>query len=240
MKCIVRALSITLLSLGALLLALKSACYCQAWRNQREAERALAAVRDLQPGVTTIAEAENLVSSRGFVFMQHCGPDLDHRAHFEVFNSSDWEVKPVVLSPDYLREIETRVLLPHGTMFLISIACDTHVVREVRILEAQDFKGNPHPYSAATKLLPPGVAADAESGEQNVNHAAYFVWSSGSLVYDGPRLVRTIPDYREFVFVTPEASPEERRRALDFHLNCFTRFRGCQDMNLILDASPNR
>lgn len=200
MKRLWRSTIAALLVLGALLLTLKVAVYLQAWRNQREAKRALSIVRNFQPGVTPRTEIAGL-RRFGRSFVNDCGRDAATGAYLQFADTASWE-SILFRGPEWLRDLEAHWLLPRGTMFLISIRCDANLIQEVRISEAQTFEGNPHPYSARTTLLPPGVAANYEMGEQHANQKAYAVWTSGSAVYDGDKLIATIPDYRKVVYVT--------------------------------------
>ena len=123
-------------------------------------------------------------------------------------------------------------------MFSVSLSCDSGILTSLEITEMQE-SGWVHPYSDTIYSLPKGTVADADSGDPKPQCRNYWVFERKMGEYADDKLVRESPILNRFIYITPDATEDQRRRAFDFGLNCFTRLGGCQNVDLILPAAPN-
>lgn len=211
------------------LLVLKAAFLGFAWNQQLRAERVLAAVRSLQPGVSTAADVQRVVVSKNLGFSSPCETDHSEEGQGEV------NIYNVGMGlPHVLR----RLLQPRWTMFEVSLRCSTGTLTQLKVVEMQDVEGWPHPYSNSTTIVDVWKPNDPYRPVP-ASQLHYSVYESTTGLYVGDRLVKEAPPLMRFIQMDRYATPDERSKALNFRLDCFTRLRGCQDVNLILQPSPN-
>ena len=159
-------------------------------------------------------------------------------AHAGFSNFPTWRLFRNEHTPEFLGRMEEKLILPRWTGFDVSLTCESGLLSGMRVTEMQD-SGWIHPYADATAVSPRGPIVNA-SDDAGLKSRDYWVYERGTSVYQGDKLVAESPVLNRFIQLTPDATAEERRRAFDFHLDCFTRWRGCQSVDLILPAAPNR
>lgn len=219
---------------------LEVAVYSHASREGHRAERVLAAVAKLEPGVTSAAEIERDVLPLDSQFGSRCGSPTEAAARYAGFwNIPFWRIFQNDHTPAFVRRMEAKWILPRATGFDVSLECESGLLSNLRVTEMQD-SGWVHPYADATAISPKGTIVNAGVDHPSLSGRDYWVYERKTGAYQGSRLVEESPVLNRFVRLTPDATEEERRRAFDFHLDCFTRWSGCQDVDLILPAAPNR
>ena len=208
--------------------------YASAWYYRMEAQRLLACVRELQPGVMTEAEAHRLLrpvegrllwdrrvtSERPFVVTEE----------YQVGNSPSWMDFVFRHTPDPLRGFIGRHLMLDWAMLAAQEEFKAGILSKLYVYELSDGVG--HPFSAHATIYA-GQATDR--GEFN----GYLVRSIPLMTDMEGRPIPRLVLFREDVFVDERGTVEQRRKALDFHLECLTAIRGCHDAALILQPEPN-
>ena len=199
-----------------------------------EAQRLLACARELQPGVTTEAEAHRLfrpvegrlswdrqvTSERPFVV----------REEYQVGNWPSWMEFVFRHTPDPLRGFIGRHLMLDWAMFAAQEEFKAGVLSKLYVYELSDGVG--HPFSAHATIYA-GRAAD------RVEFNGYLVRSTPLTMDMEGRPIPRLVLFREDVFVDERGTVAQHRKALDFHLECLTAIRGCHDAALILQPEPN-
>ena len=211
------------------LLVSKAAFLGFAWKQQLRAERVLVAVRSLQPGVSTVADLQRVVVSKNLGFSSPCETDHSEEGQGEV------DIYNVGMGlPHVLR----KLLQPRWTMFEVALRCSAGTLTQLKVVEMQDVAGWPHPYSDSTTIVDAWKPNDVYRMVP-ASQLHYSVYQRGTTLYVENRPVKVSPVLNRFIELDRYATPDERSKALGFHLDCFTRLQGCQDVNLILQPAPN-
>jgi len=203
-------------------LAYPLALYSCAWYERWRAERLLAVVTSLHVGATTQAEydrtVDRLVGSADSVRDGDTNQSIP--GAFGITTLPQW----VYMSTHHLPEPVEKVLgnwaVVEGTMFEVTPTFKDGKLTAIRISEAQ---GSGHPFGGFVTihagrlqhLFPDGI--DTFSGY------------SGRPMGTDEQVIYTHVDMDD------RATPEQRRRALDFRFGCFTALRPCSDGRQLLD-----
>ena len=208
--------------------------YASAWYYRIQTQRLLACVRSLQPGITTEAESHRLLrpvqghllwdrritSERPFVVTEE----------YQLANSPSWMNFVFMHTPDPLRGFIGGHLMLDGAIFAVLQEFKSGILSKLYVYETSDGVG--HPFSAHATIYA-GRAAD------RVEFNGYLVRSTPLTMDMEGRPIARLVLFREDVFVDERGTVEQRRKALDFHLECLTAIRGCHDAALILQPEPN-
>jgi hypothetical protein len=239
MKRVAKASLAVLVIVALCIFVLKAVLLGLAWKRQVAAERILAAVRTLQPEVSSCAELQQKVFTPNpeFYLERGKGNSEDQHAYAAIYNQTDIGIEHL---PDFLREPLVKLLLPRWTMFEVTLHCSAGKLARITVLEMQEVEGWPHPYSVKTEIVDAWPPDDPELRGITASERHYHVYEQGTSLYVDNKLIRQSPTLGRWISLDRYATPIERSKALDFHLNCFTRLRGCQDTNLILQPAPKR
>jgi hypothetical protein len=196
--------------------------YTTAWYHRWKAERLLAAVKSLAVGVTTEAEYERAIHP--FVSnVDHIRGGISDQplpGAYGITTLPEWMYMSTVHSPKPIAVILGNWAVIEGTSFTVMPTFKDGRLIAIRIAE---FQGNGHPFGGFVTIHAGKVqhlfADDAEM----------FSGYSGRPMGGAGRVMYTHVDMDD------RATPEERRRALDFRFDCFTAFRLCSDGRLLLD-----
>ena len=223
------------LAMIAVPLLFSATMYASAWYYRIQAQRLLACVRSLQPGITTEAESHRLLrpvqghllwdrritSERPFVVTEE----------YQLANSPSWMNFVFMHTPDPLRGFIGGHLMLDGAMFDASEEFKGGILSTLKVVEMNAMPGSGRPCAALATIYGGQTADDASSGylvrsqrlEENMEG-----WSiAGPIVF------------REDVFVDERGTATQHRKALDFHPECFTAMRGCRDALHMLQPEPN-
>jgi hypothetical protein len=219
-----------------ILCVLELAVYVGACNQQRKAERLLSAISKLQVGKTQVSDLQRDIFPLDSQFGQGCGSS--GHAYSYIANYPAWMLWENEHTPEEIRNFKMKLVPLRGTFFSVSISCHDGLLSGMRVVEMQDAPGWPHPYSDSSTFLSEGSVANEHAADPKPETKDYWIYVQGTALYDGEHLDHLVRG--RFISITPDATVEEKRKALEFHLDCFTRFSGCQNVDLILRPSPNR
>jgi hypothetical protein len=214
--------------------------YAGAWYYRIQAQRLLECVRGLRPGITTEAEAHRLL---------HPAEGLRDRSsntsggssvlteEYDALNNPSWTDFIFRHIPDPLRRFMGRHLMADWTMFEVSEEFRGGVLLKLYLCEMSDGVG--YPYSAHTTIYAGRATEDVPQWADGKEFNGYAVHSRiVTKDMEGPPRARPFT-LREDVFVDDRGTATQHRKALDFHLECFTAIRGCHDVSLLLQPEPD-
>lgn len=202
-----------------------------AWKHEQTATHLLAAASHWQAGLTPCEQVSREVAWTAAYPSPWDGGDK-RSARVSI---SSWPY-PNSIIYDLPRAFEQRVeplLMPRWTVFEVQVRCEHGKLDSVTLQEAQEFPGSekysprPNGYSATTSLLSDWTEFEEfyQARGWQGHYSAWEMWEDGQL---GQRRV----GYQ--VVMDRYATADERRSGVDFNLDCFTRWRGCQDVDLML------
>lgn len=233
------------LALVILFALMKASFLLVAFRHQLAAERLLADVTQLKPGVTTVDDLQKLVFAKYGASGPPCNADTieERQRTITMYNSPyNWAKLPFHHLPRQVEELAGKALIPRWTILDVTLSCAGGHLSKVMVQEAQAPKVLQLPghtalangYSATTSIVAEFPPVDFRGQAWPVG-LHYSVSVEKELAEAGvpERLVGFI------VALDQHATAEQRRRALAFRLNCFTRIAECQDVNRILQPELN-
>ncbi|AEU35717.1 hypothetical protein [Granulicella mallensis] len=215
--------------------------YASAWYCRIQAQRLLACVRSLQPGITTEAESHRLL--RPVQGHLHWGRRVTSERPFvvteeyQVANSPSWMNFVFMHTPDPLRGVIGGHLMLDGAMFAVLQEFKSGILSKLYVYETSDGVG--HPFSAHATIYGHHATDDVPQWSDRREFNGYLVNSMPLIADTEGRPLARLVLFREDVFVDERGTVEQRRKALDFHLECLTAIRGCHDASLILQPEPN-
>jgi hypothetical protein len=223
MKRVGKTAAVTVLCvLVGLPLVYSVALYTTAWYQRWKAERLLAAVKSLHVGVTNQAEYERAIHP--FVGsadrIRDGETDQPFPGAYGIATLPEWMFLSTMHLPEPIEVILGKWSVVEGTLFSVVPTFKDGRLMAIRIAEQQ---GSGHPLGGfvtiragqVQHLFPDDIQA--------------FSGYSGRPMGTDERVFYTHVDMDD------RATPEERRRALDFRFSCFTAFRPCSDGRQLLD-----
>jgi hypothetical protein len=222
-------------------LVFSTTMYASAWYYRIQAQRLLACARSLQPGNTTEAESHRLfrpvdghllwdrrvTSERPFVVTEE----------YQIGNNPSWMNFVFMHTPDPLRGFIGRHLMVDWALFGVLEEFKEGRLSKLYVYEMSDGVGRP--FSAHTTIYA-GRAADDEPRWSDLREFnGYFVHSIPLMKDMEGRPLAKPTIFREDVGVDNRGTVAQHRKALDFHLECFTAISGCHDALLILQPEAN-
>ncbi len=202
------------------------ALYATAWYHRWRAEELLGVARALHVGVTTQVQYERAFQPIGKYAEHILDGDTNQPlpGAFGVTTLPEWIVLFITRLPEPIRSPLWNWSVFEGTVFEIIPTFKDGKLMTIRIAEMQ---GNGHPFGGFVTIHA-GQVQSLVPGDPKGTFSGYSARSMGS----ADKVIYTHVD------VDDRATPEERRRALDFRFSCFTSFRLCDDGRQFLDPYP--
>jgi len=197
------------------------ALYTTAWYHRWNAERLLAAVKNLHVGVTTQAEYERAIHpfvSAAYV-IRNGETNQPLPGAYGIATLPEWMFASTTHLPDPIQAALGKWAVIEGTLFSVIPTFKDGKLMAIRIAEEQ---GSGHPFGGFVTI---------HAGQ--VQHLFPYDLEPFS-GYSARRLMSDRVIYTH-VDMDDRATPEERRRALDFRFTCFTAFRPCSDGRQLID-----
>lgn len=235
-----RALFSLLAVLIAAPLLFAVATYAGAWYYRIQAEKLLACVRSLQLGVTSEAEFLKVIQPLQLKVSDHREVVKDNPSkityEYRFYNVPNWALALFDQIPECVKPVVSRLML-NWTMFSASLEFEGGKLTKLHVFA---FQGEGHPFSGSVTIYAGRASIPEVLWAEPEKYRGYFVQSS-DLFEDGEGhpLPHPVPFHRH-VWFDERATAEQRRRALEFHLECFTSLAGCRDASRILDPVPVR
>jgi hypothetical protein len=192
--------------------------YTTAWYHRWRAERLLGAVNSLRVGVTTQVEYERAIQSFVSNADRIRGGDSDQPLPdaYGITTLPEW----MFLSTVHLPVIFGNWAVIEGTVFSVVPTFKDGRLMVIRIAE---YQGSGHPFGGFVTIHAGQVQhLFPDETEPFSGYSGRPMGRRGEIIYT-------------HVDMDDRATPEERRRALDFQFNCFTAFRLCSDGRQLLD-----
>jgi hypothetical protein len=214
---------IVLCVLVGLPLVYSVALYTTAWYERWKAERLLAAVKSLYVGITTQAEYERAIHP--FVSdadrVRDGETDQPLPGAYGIATLPEWMFMSTTHLPAPIELILGKWSVVEGTVFWIVPTFSDGRVTAIRIAEEQ---GTGHPFGGFVTIHAGQIDRRFPDDPETFSgySASPVIRSDGTVFYT-------------HVDIDDRATPEERRRALDFRFTCFTSFRPCNDGRQLLD-----
>jgi hypothetical protein len=181
----------------------------------------LTAVRNLQPGVTTQAEYEREIRSLRPYFGKIYSGEQEEPNALAIGNQPEWVLGILFKLPDSVR----YKLLYWPAMDWTSFSVEpTFEGGKLSALTLTEWHGSGHPA---------GGRVEVHAG--TINHWPTEGAEEGFMGYEAHQMRLADVPWSSHVRMDDRATPEQRRRAMDFKFECFTAFRSCADGRRILD-----
>jgi hypothetical protein len=210
-----------LLVILASLFLCAAALYATAWYHRIQAEHLLAAVKKLKVGVTTQAEYDQVVGP--FVTDANLIQGENGRPISEAYAVTpvpSWVWNALGHMPAPIASALSNWAVLRWTLFEVGPTFKQGTLTDLTVTE---MHGEGHPYAGRVRIHA-GVVQQLLPYDERP-FSGYSAHQGGG---DG-RVLYTEVDMDE------RATPEERRRALDFQFHCFTAFRPCSDGRQLLN-----
>lgn len=226
----------SILSVTCLLLLVPMSAVAAAWRSRRSAERTLAILRTLTPGLTTKEQTRQSLgaAARDSKFVNRMPNGIEyHWSNF--FPDPVWSVLR------HLPETWTFGLLPlHGTLVLMEFHFREGLLAEESVVLMQEVRsGDPHPASISVRVVARSFESEDEPAlaRSNNGFSSYKQYSQrideskGQLM--GPEI-----DPEEFVFLDERVTESQKEQALASHLRCLTSLCPCNTIQKLGSDFP--
>jgi hypothetical protein len=223
MKIMAKVAAVTVLCiLIGLPLIYSLTLYSTAWYQRWKSERLLAAVKNLRVGVATRAEYERavqpFVNDTDRIRIGDTNRPL--QGAYGIATLPEWMFMSTIHLPAPIELILGKWSVVEGTLFCVVPTFTDGRLTSIKISEAQ---GSGHPFGGFVTIHAGQVQHLFPDDTQ------VFSGYSGHPMGTDERVIYT------YVDMDDRATPEERRRALDFRFTCFTSFRPCSDGRQLLD-----
>lgn len=217
--------------------------YAGAWYYRIQAEKLLACVRSLQPGVTTETDFLKAIRPLHLKVSEHreVAKDDPLKVSYDYyfFNFPSWTHTLVDHIPEPVMPVVDHLMLD-WTMFSASLQFEGSKLTKLHAYEYQAIFGGGHPFSGTVTIYAGRVSEQEADWSYPSNFEGYNVRSLDITEdQNGQTLARALPFHR-YVYLDERATSEQRRKALEFHLECFTSLAGCRDASRILNPVPVR
>jgi hypothetical protein len=213
-----------------------STLYVNAWYHRRQAEKLLAYVKTVQIGVTT--ETEFRMALRPLEsHLHHSSQEVPVRKPWiaEAYTEDEYFV---LNSPLWMTHRPDPSLMLDWVMFAVEAQFQDGVLTGLKVYELSCPPACGHPFASDAAIYARRDSLD----EYNFSRAGPF---NGYKVY--PEMTdhfmdRQLPKpvlFKQYVLIDDRGTAEQRRKALDFNLECFTNWFGCRDAAKMLHPAPN-
>jgi hypothetical protein len=203
-----------------------TALYASAWYHRWRAEQLLAIVQKFEPGVTTQDEYEKAIrpllpyTDRSYSKIN--GYVVEMPDTLAVESPSEWLGEVYSRLPDPILDWLMKWPVTEGTVFWVQPTFKDGMLVAMRIYE---LRGSGHPFGG-----------DVEIREGQVDHWFDDIPEEKFNGYQVRRMgLPDMPPWFSGVRMDDRATPEQRRRAMNFKFACFTSFRSCDDGRRVLD-----
>lgn len=201
-----------------------------------QASRLLAEVREFHPGVTTEAQALSVLKPfSGYAVVSDRRRDtvVVHEVEYQLYNTPAWTASVAT----HLRLLPLHVMLP-CTLFIVDLEFAGGRLFSIHINEMQeDHPGYAHPNAAVVTITSRQFGALPESpfGRLPLKFNGYseHSQSTGRLDERGD-LTAFSCCHERFIEMDERATPQQRKRALNFQLHCMTSIAQCKSDHEIL------
>ena len=202
--------------------------YAYAWCQRLRAERLLAIVRTIKPGVTTQGEYMEAMQPPESDPLDLYQND-EAKGYRVVVNAPQWFLNHVGLPSgrDDMWSVMQDKLANHATGIVVIPSFKDGVVSRIHVWEM---------HGVCTHRCGGSVIYEAQRFETSDNFGENF---NGYASWQGSISAGT-PPWVVAVDMDERASAEQVRRAFDFEFHCFTDFHVCEDAREYLDPAPNR
>ena len=214
--------------------------YGIAWYRRIQAQRLLTRIQTMRVGVTTETDFRAALRPiEDHVLYAHLGRagDIVEKDEYDVYNSPSWPEVVLERMPVPIARL-TDKLTVDGAMFSVAGSFQGGVLTVLRVTEMSCPPECGHPFSTDVRM---SVRTDSEQVtllSRDKPFVGYrFDTDMLDQMWDRP-LPRPVL-FHQRVFLDDRGTDEERRRALDFHLQCLTNWFGCRDAGQMLQPAPN-
>ena len=192
------------------------------WR----AEKLLAVLKTVRPGVTTEAEYLRLVHPFELDPAYFTIGDKVVPGAVAIADRSDWMENALYFRRGLIEHLQNWHVIPFGADFTVVPSYEDGMVSrlELRVM---------------TPVCCHGMGASVHWSASR--YEGSDPWFQGN--FSGYELSEEGPDRKPwdfFVTMDERATPEERNRALNLNFRCFTRFSMCDAASMYADPAPNR
>jgi len=195
--------------------------YANAWHQRGRAERLLAVIKTMTPGVTT--EAEYMNAERPLHGLEYWG---GNPGDLSISNFPNWNWLNKVCEGDSTALVCRFMIwiMPVGTMFRVIPLFADGKLKYLGLWEGQ----SPLRYRCCALVMFYARGYENSASELPDNFDGYSVSP-----WEGSMWLTTVK-------LDERATPAERDSALDFSFKCFTTYRTCRDGAQFLRPAPNR
>jgi hypothetical protein len=201
--------------------------YGYAWKQRLLAGKLLAAVRTMQPGVSTQTEYEASLRplAKHALEISQQGADGRYKelpGGYYVSNLPAW-VDIAINRVVWMRKFETR-----GVYFAVKPEFQDGILSNLNMEETQTASGHP-----------PGATVRVRSMKYR-DISSDYLDENGGYLFQSMQVGDGTPTWEQFVTLDERATPSEREAAMNFNFACFTAIHNCMDGGKMLRPAPNR
>jgi len=204
--------------------------WCSRWR----AQQLLACAREFHPGITSEAQALKTLSPFNRYISHgeesYAGHASVRRDSYLISNYPKWPERIAQHLPDW---VNRHIWFLPWTDFSVSPRFERNQLVLLSIAEAQENRGNAHPYVANVTILSTQTEHDLPETPDNFTGFHTAAYEQGEFDGDGKQIGPTWI-IREYVTLDERATPAEFNQSLAFRFACLTSLFGCRDARRLL------
>jgi len=233
-------LGIVLIAVPLLFMA---AMYSSTWYYRHRAERVLDYAKTVKLGSTKELEFRSELKSLG----NHVDTFNYDRAEFghsyvsegvQIFNTPPWLETLSRHTPDPIRSWVVDRMLNDWAMFSFEGQFENNVMTGLKVYEFSCPPACGHPFASIVRMYNYRNSMDETLRLRDEPFDGYRVYPRMISDIMGKPLPKPVL-FDQFVLIDDRGTEEQRRKALDYHLQCFTNWFGCRDASEMLRPVPN-
>jgi hypothetical protein len=239
-----RAMMMSLLSVCvAVPLLFMGMMYASTWYYRHRAERVLAYAKTVKLGDTKDIEFRRDLESLGnhvdtFNYNNpEFGPAYISES-VQIFNYPSWLNTLAQHIPDPIRGWVGGHMLADWVMFSFEGQFDSKVMTGLKIYEFSCPPACGRPFASIVRVYNYRNSMDEILRSRDEPFEGYRMYPT--MLVD--RFGKPLPNpvlFKQFVLIDDRGTAEQRGKALDFRLQCFTNWFGCRDASEMLQPAPN-